>query len=423
MKLNFTDLLTDHVSQERLAGLVSALAEIGKSDGGGVNRQALTSSDVAARKLLSEVAARFRCEVYRDEAANVFFRRAGTTDGPPVVTGSHIDSQPTGGKFDGAYGVCAGLEMIAALNDAGVVTELPLEVAIWTNEEGCRFAPGSMGSAAFVRPELLATFRESSDSTGVRFAEALDDAAAALQFIPLVPLKRPFSAFVEVHIEQGPVLEREGKTLGVVSGIQGVRWFRISVRGQTSHAGTTPREFRKDAVLVATELVQRAYAAANDSDADLRLTVGRFEVSPGATNTIADEVSFTIDLRHPSDDVLDDFEARFRSWTRRQSACTISLEELMRHKPTPFSETVRATLAEAAEQCGEPWRELLSGAFHDSMYLAEHCPTGMLFIPSKDGLSHHPAELSAAHELAWGAKALTLTMYRLANPSLERSAP
>ncbi|SIT39310.1 Amidase, hydantoinase/carbamoylase [Paraburkholderia piptadeniae] len=419
MKFNFTDLLTDHVSQERLARLISALAEIGKSDGDGVNRQALTPQDVAARKFLAEVAAGCGCEVYRDEAANVFFRRAGTTDGPPVVTGSHIDSQPTGGKFDGAYGVCAGLEMMAALNDAGVVTELPLEVAIWTNEEGCRFAPGSMGSAAFVQPELLSTFRESADSTGLRFGEALDDAANALQFIPLLPLNRPFSAFVEAHIEQGPVLEREGKTLGVVSGIQGVRWFRISVRGQTSHAGTTPREFRKDAVLVATELVQQAYAAANESDADLRLTVGRFEVSPGATNTIADGVTFTIDLRHPSDDVLDDFEARFRSWTRRQSACSISLEELMRHKPTPFSEKVRATVAEAAEQCGEPWRELLSGAFHDSMYLAEHCPTGMLFIPSKDGLSHHPAELSAPDELAWGAKALTLAMYRLANPSLD----
>ncbi|PTB19271.1 Zn-dependent hydrolase [Trinickia symbiotica] len=422
MNFDFTGRLTDHVSQERLAGLVSALAEIGKSDGGGVNRQALTPQDVAARKFLSQIAADLGCEVYRDAAANVFFRRRGTTDAPPVVTGSHIDTQPTGGRFDGAYGVCAGLEMLAALSDAGVTTELPLEVAIWTNEEGCRFAPGSMGSATFVHPELLTSFGESTDSAGVRFAEALADAAAALGEIPLVPLKRTFSAFIEAHIEQGPVLEREGKKIGVVSGIQGVRWFRVSVRGRTSHAGTTPIEFRKDAVLVATELVQQAYVAAYESDTDLRLTVGRFDVSPGATNTIASEVNFTIDLRHPCEGVLDDFEAKFRSWTRRQSPCTISLQELMRHKPTPFSGRVRAALIGAAEQCGEPWQEILSGAFHDSMYLAEHCPTGMLFIPSKDGLSHHPGEFSASDELAWGAKALTLAMYRLANPLLDGAA-
>ncbi|MBN3830360.1 M20 family metallo-hydrolase [Burkholderia sp. Ac-20344] len=421
MNSTFLNRLTGHVSQERLATLVSSLAEIGKSDGGGVNRQALTPQDVAARKFLAQIAVEMGCEVYRDEAANVFFRRPGLTEAPPVVTGSHIDTQPTGGKFDGAYGVCAGLEMLAALNDAGATTELPIEVAIWTNEEGCRFAPGSMGSAAFVRPELLPSFRESADSAGGRFSDALDDAAAALDAIPLVPLKRPFSAFLEAHIEQGPVLERDGKMLGVVSGIQGVRWFRIFVKGRTSHAGTTPREFRKDAVLIATELVQQAYSAADIGDDNLRLTVGRFEVSPGATNTIASEVSFTIDLRHPSDDVLDDFEAIFRSWTQRQSPCSISLEQLMQHKPTPFSERIRASLAEAADYCGQPWRELLSGAFHDSMYLAEHCPTGMLFIPSKDGLSHHPAELSTPDELAWGARALTLTVYRLANPSLDRT--
>ncbi|SHK50716.1 M20 family metallo-hydrolase [Paraburkholderia terricola] len=404
------------VSPPRLQRLIASLASFGGDKSGGVNRQALTPDDIRARAYLIGYAQELGCSVLRDDAANLFFRRPGGKDGSPVVTGSHIDTQPTGGRLDGAYGVCAGLETIAALNDAGISTAHPIEVAVWTNEEGCRFAPGSMGSAAFVQADRMQEFAASKDDKGRSFAEELEVVDSTFFDVPKRAMSVPFRAFVEAHIEQGPILELAGAKLGIVTGIQGVRWFRFTVVGRSSHAGTTPFEARLDAVRCAADLVIQAYAQSDGSDPQLRLTVGRFNVDPGAVNTVAAGVEFTIDLRHPNDERLDSLETLFRSWSGSHQGCDVRVERIMSNPPTHFPREMVHVVRTAARTCDSHAIEMLSGAFHDSMYLARHCPTAMLFVPSIGGLSHHPAEDTNPEDLAIGARALTRALLALSEP-------
>lgn len=412
----------DHVRSDRLQAAIAELARFGGRDDGGVSRQTLTDIDLQARRYLIDRAAALGCVVEVDDCANLFFRRPGKADLPPVLTGSHADTQPVGGKLDGAYGVLAGLEVIAALNDADIETLRPIEVVAWTNEEGSRFGPGAMGSSAFVDPARLPDYRKVTDGDGVSFGAALDRALLAIPEVPRRALRRPMAGCVELHIEQGPVLEAARVPLGVVVGIQSVRWYRVRLTGMAAHAGTTPMDVRVDAMAAAVEVAHRLYAhAAQAAGSGLRLTLGRWLVGPNSVNTIPGEVEFTIDVRCVDEPVLERFDAalgeivRSHAWPGR-----IGLECFFSRPPTHFPAPMLALVEQA---CGRACRQasqpppmtVTSGAFHDAMYLAEHCPTAMIFVPSKGGVSHNAAEETAPHELLLGAQALAYAVTALAN--------
>lgn len=403
----------DRVDGERLRRAIAQLAAFGGRADGGVSRQTLTDIDLEARRHLVERARALGCQVGIDDAANLYFRRPGEQDLPPVLTGSHVDTQPVGGKLDGAYGVLAGLELIEALNDAGVRTLRPVEVVCWTNEEGSRFGPGCMGSSAFVDPTCLPGYRSVVDGDKVSFGDALDRALQRMDDVPRRAMKQPLAGFVELHIEQGPVLERAGVPLGVVTGIQSVRWYEVKAMGVAAHAGTTPMEVRADAMAACIEVAHRLQAeAARAVDSGLRMTLGRWVVGPNSINTIPGEVEFTVDARCLDEQVLARFDAALRgivaghAWRGR-----MELQPLFARAPTRFPQAMLDVVTQACERASTiagkaPPIRLTSGAFHDAMYLADHCQTAMIFVPSKDGLSHNAAEETAHEDLVLGARAL-----------------
>jgi N-carbamoyl-L-amino-acid hydrolase len=398
------------VSATRLQGLLDTLATFGPGSDGGMNRQALSEEDFQARAWLIGEAHRLGCTVWRDACANLFIRRDGREDLPPVMTGSHIDTQPTGGKLDGCYGVMAGLECLHALRDAGVQTRRPIEVVVWTNEEGSRFSPGAMGSSAYVDPARLTGYRNNLDAAGMSVGEALD--AHAQRFADL-PMREKIAthAFVELHIEQGPVLEEAKVPLGVVSGIQGVRWYQVRCKGASAHAGTTPTHMRRDALLSAMESLRPIDELAQRlAGEDKRLTFGRWNVMPNAINTIAGEVTFSIDFRHADPQVLAAFDAGLSDCLPADA----QLSSLFSHEPTAFAPQVIEVLEHACEATGLGWQSIRSGAFHDAMYLAGHCPTAMLFVPSRNGISHNPLEFTEPAQLEAGARALAWSLVALA---------
>ncbi|HLT98315.1 MAG TPA: M20 family metallo-hydrolase [Burkholderiaceae bacterium] len=422
--LQAAELAQDHVNGERLLEAISSLASFGGRDDGGVSRQTLTEVDLASRRYLIDQARSMGCEVGIDECANLFFRRPGLdNDLPPVLTGSHADTQPVGGTLDGAYGVIAGLEVIAALNDAGIQTLRPIEVVAWTNEEGSRFGPGTMGSSAFVEPARLAEYRGSRDGDGISFGEALDSALAAVSDVPRLAMARPMASYVELHIEQGPILEAENVPLGVVDGIQSVRWYRVECQGTMAHAGTTPMDRRNDAMATAHRVAQRLYEfAAAEAATQVRLTLGRWLVEPNSVNTIPGRVEFTIDVRCVDEAVLDRFEAMLNETINTQvaSPATVTATCFFRRASTKFPEhmqrLVEKACTRAATLAGRKLPiTLTSGAFHDAMYLVDHCPTSMIFVPSIDGVSHNASEATAPDDLVLGAQALAYTVAALAS--------
>lgn len=405
------------VDGSRLIGMQRTLASFGGREDGGVAREALTATEREARRWLIQQVSGPRYSWHVDAAANLFLRRAGTDDSlPPVMTGSHIDTQPVGGWLDGAYGVIAGLEALLALDSAGIDTRHPIELAIWTNEEGSRFSPGAMGSSAFAEPASLAAFLGSTDASGVRFETERDATVAATPEALNVPLGRPVRAYLEAHIEQGPILEASGCKLGIVTGIQGVRWFEITVCGSSAHAGTTPLDDRRDALMTAARMVARiGDRAASLEDPALRVTVGRFDAAPGAINTVADRVTFTIDLRHPEEARLAAFEHHIREIVAQGTGrCTAEVRRLMQRTPTVFADEIVSIVEAAVATSGEPSCRLVSGAFHDAMHLADVCPTGMLFVPSHRGISHNAAENTDETDLIAGARILAAALTELA---------
>lgn len=411
------------IDAQRLVQRLTELAAFGGSMTGGVARESLTETDVAARRWL---AARFATRpgyvVGMDAAANLRIRRLGThADAPVVMTGSHADTQPLGGWLDGAFGVMAGLEVLEALDQAKVATQRSVEVVAWTNEEGSRFAPGLMGSQSYVQPTALNDFLPVRDAQGIRFEQARDAALANFRQAARegqwqcfdAPLGEPVHAYLEAHIEQGPVLEREGLSLGVVRAIQGVRWYRITVTGRCAHAGTTPLVDRDDAQAKAVALAQALYGYARDcGDAALRVTIGRWACAPDSVNTIADRVCFTVDVRHPNAQAIAAFDKFLQA--HLQSGTTV---ERLQDKPTtPFAPELVALVASAASQRGIAAMDMVSGAFHDAMPMAGFAPTAMLFAPSIRGISHHPEENTQAADLAACAQVLADCLLSLAVP-------
>jgi N-carbamoyl-L-amino-acid hydrolase len=402
-----------YIDASRLLESIETLARFGAREDGGVDRPALSPIDIEARRFLIERAIALGCTVRTDACANLFFRRPGLEDLPPAMTGSHVDTQPTGGKLDGCYGVLAGFECLAALNDADIRTRRPLEVVAWTNEEGTRFQPGAMGSSTFVDPALIQRYGRAKDTDGISLDNALAAHREAFPSLETRVTEKAAHAFIELHIEQGPLLELANVPLGVVKGIQGVRWYAVHCKGVAAHAGTTPMRARHDAMTLAVciraEIAAFAHQLGGD---DTRITFGRWTVLPNSINTIASEVTFTIDFRHPNPAVLDSFDRQLANCLARHA---VTSEALFIHPPVDFAPAVIQRVADACHALGAPSLNITSGAFHDAMYLAKHCPTAMLFVPSRGGISHNPLEATDDDHLVLGARALAHCLVHLCN--------
>ncbi|MBK5957348.1 Zn-dependent hydrolase [Rhodoplanes elegans] len=404
-----------HVDAERLWRRHMELAQHGATPNGGVDRQALSAEEIAARRTIVAWGEAIGLSASNDDAGNLFLRLAGTApDLPPVMIGSHIDSQPTGGKFDGAFGVLAALESVEAIVASGARPRRPIDVVAWMNEEGSRFAPGMMGSAAFTGARKLADVLAVRDAAGVSVSDALAAVLAAEPQLPGRPLGTLVAAFVEAHIEQGPILEAEKRTIGVVTGIQGKRTFRVTVTGEENHAGTSPRSARRDALVSAVAMVHALQAAMWDAADVVRFTIGRFEVTPNAPSVVPARVVFSIDLRHPDTATLRDLGDRIPGLCAAAAGrCVVEVRELLHDPPLAFPAAIRDRIRAAAQDLGITWMDIPSGAGHDARYLHYHGPTGMIFIPCKDGLSHHEAESATRDDIAAGARVLAETAFGL----------
>ena len=396
------------VDGTRLWASLMDMARIGATAKGGVCRLALTEVDRAGRDTFVRWAEAAGCAVTVDAIGNIFARRAGRDEAlAPVLVGSHLDSQPTGGKFDGAYGVLAALEVVRTLNDARLETLRPIEAVSWTNEEGSRFAPAMMGSGAFAGALPLAdmlarTDAEGSITVGAALASIGYDGAA-----PAAP--RPVHAYFEAHIEQGPILEAAHTAIGVVTAIQGIRWFDCRIEGMEAHAGPTPMAARRDALLGAARLVERVRAIALDHAPDGRGTVGEFRVHPGSRNVIPGRVELSVDLRHPDAGALAAMAAALGEAVAAvlaDSGLGGALEQIWYSPPTAFDAACVDAVRRAAAEVGAAHRDITSGAGHDAKYLADICPAAMVFIPCKGGISHNEIEDADPAHVAAGCEVL-----------------
>jgi len=403
----------------RLWSSLMALARIGATEKGGVCRLALTDADREGRDLVVGWAREAGLAVKVDAIGNVFMRRAGRNPAlPPVVSGSHIDTQPTGGKFDGNYGVLAALEVVRTLNDHGVATEAPIEVVFWTNEEGSRFVPVMMGSGVFAGAVPLADAHAAADLEGRRVGDEL----RRIGYLgPAAPgAGHPIGAYFEAHIEQGPVLEDAGLTIGAVTGVLGIRWYDCIVTGMEAHAGPTPMALRRDALQVASVLMQEVVAIARRHPVDPptgRGTVGQVLVHPNSRNVIPGRVRFSIDLRNATDALCDAMDADLRACAARLAAQTglaISLQTVSGYPAQPFDPACVAAVEQAAAALGHSCMRLVSGAGHDAVYMARLAPTGMIFVPCKDGISHNEIEDARPEHLAAGCDVLLQVMLQRA---------
>ena len=406
-KINEARLWQRHVDMAKLGGLPK----------GGVNRQALSAEDAASRRLLGSWAATRGYDVYGDAIGNLHVRRAGQDNGAaPVLTGSHMDSQPTGGKYDGMYGVLAGFEALEALDDAGICTNRPVEVIAWMNEEGSRFQPGAMGSAVWAGQYDLARMLAAEDRTGTKVADALAATLAAAPCRVVEGFDRRFHAYIETHIEQGPRLEADRKTIGVVTGIQGSQRYTVDIFGEEAHAGTTPLRVRKDALRCAVAVVQALERHMHDPADIVRFTVGRFECRPGSPNTVPGQVHFTIDFRHPDSAVLARLGDAIPAVVAASvGPCTAKVERVNSVLPTVFDPRIVDLVRRKATDLALPNMDMPSGAGHDAMHVAPHGPAGMIFVPCERGVSHNEAEAATPADLAAGAKVLVDCLEALAN--------
>lgn len=409
--------VAQNVSQERLWQLLMDVANYGATKKGGVNRQALSVEDTAAKQHVIRWASDQGFSCFQDDIGNLFVRREGIESNiNPVMAGSHLDSQPKGGKFDGAYGVLSGLEALAALDDAQLNTKRPIEIVAWTNEEGSRYSPGAMGSSVF------AGLSETSEYLGITDVDGIllgDDLATSLAETG-VPHRAQNSvmphAYIEPHIEQGPVLEAHALQIGVVEGIQGIRFMDVVVTGEEAHAGTTPRRARKDALSSAVAIITALQELTSDEDDTTRFTVGRCITNPGSPNTVPGRVQFTIDLRHPDKQVLHNLGDRIREVAEENvGACSVAVSDNLLVDPTIFDPEIKDAIRDNAQRLGLKSMDMPSGAGHDAMHLAKVCPVGMIFVPCLRGVSHNEAESATPEDLAAGAKVLAETLYRLAN--------
>ena len=395
------------IDPDRLWGNLMETAAIGGTPKGGICRLTLTDLDRQVRDWFRARAEALGCTVTVDDMGVMFARREGQrADVPPIAMGSHLDTQPTGGKFDGALGVLGALEALQALHVAGYETFAPIEVVNWTNEEGSRFQPGCVASGVFGGVYERDWAMARTDRTGVAFGDAL----TAIGYLgPQRCGDHPVSAFFELHIEQGPLLEAEAKEIGIVTGIQGVRWHEVTITGQDAHTGATPMHLRKNALLGAARLVERVEAIARAHAPLAVATVGSMEVKPNSPNVVPGEVYFTVDLRHPDLAVLDQMGAALESALREVCeplGLGVASTRIWDQAPIVFDAQCVACVRAAAETSGYSARDIVSGASHDAAYVSRVAPTAMVFVPCRDGISHNEIEFSSKEQCAAGAQVL-----------------
>ncbi|OIN12444.1 Zn-dependent hydrolase [Oceanisphaera psychrotolerans] len=394
------------------------LARIGATPKGGNCRLALTEEDRQGRDLVSGWLRDAGLEIRVDQLGNIFARRPGRNNTlPPVVTGSHIDTQPTGGRFDGNYGVLAGLEVMRVLDEQNITTDAPLEVVIWTNEEGSRFVPVMMGSGAFAGMFSTESALAARDHDGISVADSL----ARIGYDGDMPVGgRQLGAYFEAHIEQGPVLEQEGLPVGVVTGSLGLSWFDVVVTGQEAHAGPTPMEYRRDALQTACALVGDILTLARPHAPHGRVTCGEFRVFPNSRNVIPGRVNFSVDLRHLEPAVLTQMEQRLQELCEKhggQTGIEVQLIEVQRIPPTPFAQELVERVRTCTQALGIPHRDMVTGAGHDAVYISRIAPTAMIFVPCVDGISHNECEDAKPEDLEAGANVLLHAMLHTAGIS------
>ena len=404
------------INSERLWASLMELAQLGATVKGGVCRLALTDLDRQARDIFVRWCEDAGCTVSVDAVGNIFARRPGRNpDLPPVMTGSHIDTQPTGGKFDGCFGVLAGVEVLRTLNDLNIETEAPLEVVVWTNEEGSRFAPCMMGSGVFAEKFTLEETLAKTDAEGVTVGEALN----AIGYAGSRKVSgHPVGAYFEAHIEQGPILEDEHKTIGVVLGALGQKWFDLNLRGVEAHAGPTPMHLRKDALVGAAAVVAAVNHAALGHQPHACGTVGCLQAYPGSRNVIPGEVRMTLDFRHLLPERLDSMISEVRGVieaTCAKHGLTFELTPTADFPPLYFNDDCVNAVREAANDLGLSNMDIVSGAGHDAIFLAELGPAGMIFVPCEGGISHNEIENADPGDLAAGCAVLLKAMLAASN--------
>ena len=404
------------IDADRLWDTLIETAQIGGTPKGGIKRLTLTDLDREVRDWFVAKCEAAGCDVGVDEMGNIYAMRPGKDNSlPPIVCGSHLDTQPTGGKYDGVLGVLAGLEVIRTLNDAGYETNRPIMVVDWTNEEGSRFAPAMISSGVFGGAFDLDYAYDRADPEGKTLGEELE--RIGYKGSEKVG-RREFGAFFELHIEQGPLLEAEDKTIGVVTDAQGQRWYEVTVTGQESHAGTTPMPLRRDAMMGAAKMIAAVQEIALKHALHAVGTVGMARVEPNSRNVIPGEVFFTVDLRHPDDTVLAAMDGELRAVCGRiaeEAKLTLALEQIWHFPPVAFDEACVAAVRQAAKEGGYSHRDIISGAGHDACYVARVAPTSMIFVPCENGISHNEIENATFDDVAAGANVLLRAMVAMAN--------
>lgn len=407
------------IDGKRLWDSLMAMAEIGATPKGGVRRLTLTDVDKRGRDQFRAWCEALGLQVRVDAIGNMFARREGRDPNRlPVLFGSHLDSQPTGGKFDGALGVIAGLEVMRSLNDLNITTEAPIELVNWTDEEGSRFGHSLMGSGTWAGIYGLDKTYALKDADGVTVGEALEGIGYKGEH-PAKPF--PADAYFELHIEQGPILEREGKEVGVVTGAQAQVWYDAVVTGQDAHAGTTPPSARKDALLTAARIIELVDRLMRERGDDGRGTVGWLQVVNASRNVVPGEVRFSIEFRHPETTVIEELAERFPALVQEIAAANrtpLELTQLFKIPHQPFDPGCVDLVRQASARLGYSTREIISGAGHDAVYVARSVPTAMIFTPCKDGLSHNEAESIQPEEAEAGAQVLFQAILARANRTL-----
>lgn len=404
------------IDADRLWARQTETDRIGATPAGGAHRMALTAEDIASHRLIADWALARGWEISLDAIGNMFATRAGTNPAlHPVAAGSHTDSQPMAGRFDGMQGVLAALEAMEAIDDAGIATEATLMLTIWNNEEGPRFNPACMGSAVYCGVRTLDEVIDQVSPDGVVLRDAIADLQAAIPEAETRALAAPIGAFLESHIEQGIELETAGTTLGIVSGMQGYRRWRVDVTGEEAHSGTQPISRRKDAFVAATDMAVALRQAFADESDEMRFTIGRFEVRPGGISVVPGHVHFTIDMRHPNSDLITQAGNRVGEICRDHAGpCSVEIDEFITSTTLTFPEDIRTRLAAAAARRGISHQPIFSRASHDARHVSRLCPAGMVFIPCKDGISHNEAESAEKEDCAAAAQVIADVMLDLA---------
>ncbi|WDZ50405.1 Zn-dependent hydrolase [Acinetobacter vivianii] len=394
------------VNAERLWQMLMDMAKIGATTKGGNTRLALTDEDISGRALLLEWAKQINLSIHYDEVGNLILRRSGQNQTAlPIAMGSHLDTQPKGGRFDGIYGVLAGMEVLQRLEELNIVTDHPLELVVWMNEEGARFTPAMMGSAAFAGVLPKQQVYDTTDKNGISVYSELVRTGQLGDY----PLARPFQAYYEAHIEQGPVLERNQISIGVVTGGQAILWLDVETQGKAAHAGTTPMNMRKDTMVGTAEMIVAIEKCILEKFPQGLVTFGEMQVANSSRNTIPGQIQWTIDLRHPDDAALKAMEIETTAILSRlamERDLEVRVSQHWLSPATYFDSTCVATVQDAVNSLGYSNQTIVSGAGHDAINIAKHCPTTMIFIPCIDGLSHNEAEDIYMQDAAQGADVL-----------------